>query len=436
MRLTATSTHSRFRSASVLTAVAACACISAAAASDVEHLFALPDCGQSKSGKSSVYCSNAGDWNRTYARNLPIATRLKDSLLRPGLSSVRIASFYVADALLDLLIESYETLGAPVTIVTSPRSAQRIANILKARGKDSKDYRLGIRIHAIGAHGSNSEDADSDEGRGSSFAFHIKALLLEIDGGRQFELVFTSSNFGLGTEYKTTSDVNYNSANFENYQFVALEARSALVNKHQCLFDVLTEELTPVDQNNFGLLMASCLQRRPSGTNAHLSVLFLPAESVTAMGEIGYLIGSADVLKLGTYNAGDPCTLSLLSRAVARGVDVRLLTDKDGAQSGALPRKDREWFDAARKAGVQVRFIETGRFGTIKQIFHEKVMIAKARSTESVVLGSANLTCAAFRGNFESIYITEAPSSVYSVDSHFDSLWKLAATQEELDANR
>ena len=118
-------------------------------------------------------------------------------------------------------------------------------------------------------------------------------------------------------------------------------------------------------------------------------------------------------LKIYLWTPSRMDVVEALGRAVKRGVEVRVLMEREPAGG----RPSMEVIGALRDRGVELRFSKPFRFVFV----HEKSMVIDDRVAW---FGSGNLTGSTFKANREYMLVTERPDWVREIARVFDADWR------------
>ncbi len=118
-------------------------------------------------------------------------------------------------------------------------------------------------------------------------------------------------------------------------------------------------------------------------------------------------------LKIYLWTPSRMDVVEALGRAVKRGVEVRVLMEREPAGG----RPSMEVIGALRDRGVELRFSKPFRFVFV----HEKSMVIDDRVAW---FGSGNLTGSTFKANREYMLVTERPDWVREIARVFDADWQ------------
>jgi PLD-like domain len=385
-----------------------------------EVLMTSPKCKAYRFGPN-VECRNVEDWRTTYESNLPIAVKLRDALSNPDLRRVDVISFYLGDAFIDELVAAFPKSTADFFISSNTDSIQKLKAEFSQAGLTA-DFDAGVTLFELGAAGT-FEDSDT-------YSFHPKIILLEYGEATSFTIVFTSDNFRLSPIFRTNTQKNYNTTNFENYNFLNSHASDTITKRHRCLFDVLhnRDPQSPLDLVQASSDYRFCVFSREAASQTSEKWRFysLPFDLDGVLLDIGFQIGASDAIDIAAYNAGSDCLADTLLHAVSKGKIVRIITDDDMCGPQAAD-KDRAWYRKLEAAGVEIRVMPTNGNTFVSNLthrFHHKFMIFKSSTDAmSVLTGSANFSCGGFGGNLESSYVIEDTQAVTDYELAFGNYW-------------
>jgi phosphatidylserine/phosphatidylglycerophosphate/cardiolipin synthase-like enzyme len=137
-----------------------------------------------------------------------------------------------------------------------------------------------------------------------------------------------------------------------------------------------------------------------------------PDDGVSRLIELIDGAGESIRLKIYLWTPSRMDVVEALGRAVERGVNVRVLMEREPAGG----RPNMEVISALRDRGVELRFSKPFRFVFV----HEKSMVIDDRLAW---FGSGNLTGSTFKANREYMLITDRPDWVAEIARVFDADW-------------
>ena len=158
---------------------------------------------------------------------------------------------------------------------------------------------------------------------------------------------------------------------------------------------------------------------QPSNSDGSQQLLVLPDDGVQPILD---LIGSADQsIRFKIYLLTYRDIKAALVRAANRGVDVRVIIEKNPTGGGA---SNQESYDQLVDGGVDVRWAPPPY-----RLTHEKTLVVDDRTA---LTGTFNYTFSSFNGNREYGVLTDQPALVSDIAAVFDADW--AEQQPELSS--
>ena len=414
--------------------------------------------------KPGVYCFQS-DSDASVERPDSVYSRIKDMLSSTtDKDTIKISTFSFSERRINKLLCDALTRGTRVQIVYGSPST-----VVEGLGSGSCTAPLKAEIFYGGASGGESARLQ-----------HSKYILVERPGTNQASLTFQSANITSGV-----------SLHHENWTFVELPLRDALIVQHQCHFGALFGahfNKPDVGVEGFRASIKQCMEANTAAMLAPelaIQPYFVPSQTGDkldgrrAIDDLVSEIGNADAIDVISHHLTYKPLLEALTAALQRGAAVRVILDNElfwvgnsalnrdaGGEplfktadnraalrdsSGAAPFDhysstalfvrgcsrgasfaidEYETLVPLFAAGAVVRYIEANPRESLFQ--HNKFLVMRRGGEVSAVFtGAGNLSSAGFTRNGENFYLIKEPVLLKRFGEQYGYLWNTLATPPE-----
>lgn len=402
-----------------------------------EVLFTDPECGvykykpgmnvKSFAGKileqkpENVYCKNKYDLHRSGSRKSSPQYRLVEWINNPLTTEIFFTYLSFRNKTVKNALCEAAKRGVKVRFVMSSTEDKTIANELVACAPNN------VQMKARGMEG------------GLGYA-HNKFFIINPNSGTEFKISFSSGNM-------TSGPVIHH----ENWNFVTTSPDSHFAQSHLCAMNAEWDDSVGRSRDTYVEAIRSCRQSIKAPEEKDIKVFFVPGEGEPEPGVVkktaSEFMNNGDGEFPGIMNAKKiwiGCHRFLYSKMI-RGLkdrmagsnkpELRIVADDDTfykandpsfAEGDTMPE---EWFnmEGLAKRGAQVKLMETN--SAEHQLHHSKYLIfSDANGPKAVLTGSANLTGAAFKTNWENTYYIMIPTVAKAFADHYEYTWNTLAT--------
>jgi hypothetical protein len=275
---------------------------------------------------------------------------------------------------------------------------------------------------------------------------HNKFFIMNPNTPGEFKVVFSSGNM-------TSGPVIHH----ENWNFVTTNSQSQFAQAHLCAMKAEWNDKTGGSRAAYIEAIRSCRSQIKTPVEKDIKVFFVPGEGeyekgVTPAGiktASDYMIKgdgkfagieTAGKIWIGAHRFLYNKMLQALTKRMqsSKGKpEMRIVADDDtyyvgkGQVGGDVMAS--EYFNIQKLVdrGAEAKYMETNV--TERQLHHSKYLIFadKKGQFSSVFTGSANLTGAAFRTNWENSYFIAIPEVVQQFADHYVKMWDTMATRPD-----
>lgn len=265
--------------------------------------------------------------------------------------------------------------------------------------------------------------------------FHPKFLGLKLQDGTA-RTVISTGNFTRGSQF-----------NIDLSMLIAEGADHPIYDWHACVLPAFMDEHAKLvsDYRAVGKKFDKCREML-SLPSAGVTPFLLPFDRSELQTRIAMLAGGSNRISISAQGADSLPLRDLFLAAVRDGVRLRMLRDDDliyAQRSRDLmnnPYEREVWARPLVDAGAEARYLLTNHHDSklpgkaVRGNFlHLKLLIFERIGKPTVVmLGSANLTAAAFSFNVENVYLIDNPVVVASILSFYEALWGSSLSQAQV----
>ena len=409
-----------------------------------EVLFTDPECGvykykadakvKTKSGKTllqkpeNVYCKNKYDQFRSGNRPQSPQFRLIEWINDGATQEIFFTYLSFRNKVVKAALCAAAQRGVKIKFVMSSTEDKAVANELVACSPEN------VEMKARGMEG------------GLGYA-HNKFFIVNPNSDKEFKVVFSSGNMTSGVVI-----------HHENWNFITTHPVSNFAKSHLCAMNAEWDEVAGRTRKDYMASIRKCRDGIAAPEEKDIKVFFVPGEGEPTAGNtkktaVDYLLSGTDGFP-GINNAKkiwigchrflySTMLAALKSRMTSKNKpELRIVADddtyynvNDPAFSGG-DTQPAEWFhmENLAKQGAKVKLMETN--SDEHQLHHSKYLIfADDTEFKAVLTGSANLTGAAFKTNWENTYYVMIPEVVKAFADHYEYTWtKLATAVADLPA--
>ncbi len=270
---------------------------------------------------------------------------------------------------------------------------------------------------------------------------HNKFLMVNPGGNEAVSFNFSSGNLsssGLSIHFDhwVTLELTQDSNLHKVHQCVAKALKAAITDPQGELLDMDQPELYHKSMNS--CLKGSVVEPEQALAMEEIAPLFAPNKedgvykalrtNIAAVLSGGRIYGAIQhFLHRGIRDE--------LSRAVKRGVDVRLLMDDDVITGDSeVPGVVEFYQNFLKTSGIKIQFMRTN--SGVMQMMHNKFLIMEKVKTaqgvrERVFSGAGHFTTSAMRNNYENFYLSQNQILTDKYKELFNSMWPRRISEEQ-----
>ncbi len=409
-----------------------------------EVLFTDPHCGvykykadalvKTKSGKlllqkpENVYCKNKYDLQRSGNRPESPQFRLIEWIDDVNTKEIFFTYLSFRNRAVKAALCAAAQRGVKVKFVMSSTEDKTTADDLVACSPEN------VQMKARGMEG------------GLGYA-HNKFFIVNPNSEKEFKIVFSSGNLTSGVVI-----------HHENWNFVTTHALSHFAKAHVCAMNAEWDDTAGRSRKEYIASIQKCRSEITAPEEQDIKVFFVPGEGEPKSGSakktaVDYLldgtegfpgVNTAKKIWIGCHRFLYSTLLAALKSRMAskNKPELKIVADDDTYYVAKDPSfvggstQPAEWFhmENLEKLGAKVKLMETN--SDEHQLHHSKYLIfADEKEFKAVLTGSANLTGAAFKTNWENTYYVMIPEVVKAFADHYEYTWtKLATSATELPA--
>ncbi|NVP56056.1 phospholipase D family protein [Mycoplana rhizolycopersici] len=281
---------------------------------------------------------------------------------------------------------------------------------------------------------------------GDFLEFHPKFVTARFEDGTAVTLV-SSGNPTRNSEYNFDVSILFKETT---------PGSTPIHDWHQCAFGAFTDEDgKPITSyTDAARRYYKCAASLDAGTSIGVTQFLLPFDRSKLTNRISFLLGGSSRVSVAVQSADSLLLRDMFLQATKRGTAFRVLRDDDllyvgastsGARSGDGEFMNRQyerdvWLRPLIDAGAEVRYLATNNLDNsnpnaklLGNFLHLKIIVFEAEGrSPTILVGSANLTDAAFGHNVENVYLVENPVVVKSLLASFDQVWLDGRSQADL----
>lgn len=402
-----------------------------------EVLFTDPECGvykyktsalvKSKSGKlltqkpENVYCKNRYDLSRSGSRPLSPQYRILEWINDSSTTEIFFTYLTFRNTAVKNALCAAAKRGVKIKFVLSATGDMTAANELVACSPEN------VKLKGRGQEG------------GLGYA-HNKFFIINPSSSQELKLVFSSGNMTSGAVI-----------HHENWNFITTNVNSYFAQSHLCVMNAEWDDSIGKTRTTFIDYVKKCRAEIKSPEEKDIKVFFVPGEGepepgVSKKTALEYMlngtdtfpgINSAKKIWIGCHRFLYSKMISALMKRLSSSdkPEIRIVADDDTyykANDTTFTEGDTqaaEWYHIVNlvNAGAKVKLMETN--SNEHQLHHSKYLIfADGNDFKAVLAGSANLTGAAFKTNWENTYYIMIPEVVKAFADHYVHTWDKLAT--------
>lgn len=406
-----------------------------------EVLFTDPICGPykytkemlSQSGKKliqkpeNVYCKGKYDRKKSGDQLTSPQYRLVEWINHPNTTEIFFTYLSFSNPVVkEALCEAASKRNVKVKFVLDAASDKGTANDLLACSSN-------VEMKARGQEG------------GLGYA-HNKIFIINPNTPGEFKMVFSSGNM-------TSGPVIHH----ENWNFITTNSQSQFAQAHLCAMKAEWSDESGKTRKAYMQSIRKCRAEIKTPVERDIKVFFIPGE-----GEVEKSLGkqsktaseyllNGDGLFPGIANSSKiwlACHRFLYNKMIdglnsrmssSAKPDMRIIADDDSfyvvndktSSAGGLMASEYHNIKNLTNKGAQVKYMETNQ--DEHQLHHSKYLIFadKTKKFTALFTGSANLTGAGFKTNWENSYYVTIPEVVQKFADHYEVMWNTMATATE-----
>lgn len=411
-----------------------------------EVLFTDPECGvykykqdvYSRSGKKltqkpqNVYCKNMYDLKRSGERSVSPQYRVVEWINAPTTKEVFLTYLSFSNKAVTNALCAAAQRGVKVKIVLSGTEEQKYVDSIIACSPQNVEKKVR------GMEG------------GLGYA-HNKFIIINPNTRGEFKLVFSSGNMTSGVVI-----------HHENWNFITTHSDSYFAQSHLCAMNAEWSDVSGRSRAEYIKSIKECRSKIKTPQEKDIKVFFIPGEGEQEKGVTDNIKTAADYMLDGDgiypginnaskiwlachrffYNKMINGLSSRMKSPKSAQPEIKIVADDDTFYKaddencidcgGSLPVEYTHMKSLADR-GAKLKFMETN--GAERQLHHSKYLIFGDKNNQFTALftGSANLTGAGFKTNWENSYYITIPEVVQKFADHYQYMWdKLATSLEDL----
>jgi len=359
----------------------------------------------------NVYCMPS-DAAASGSRDTSPQKKLLDWISDPETKEIFFAYLSFSNRLVATeLCKAIETRNVKVTMVLDRETDLGAANQVLACQPGNGDATLKPRLELRG------HDASIGYAHNKVFMINPRA-----DKPR---IVFSSGNLSSGVVL-----------HHENWHFLRVKASTHFAKAHVCLMDGMLDHYRT--KNEYKDFIKTCRDSAGVGEESDLKTFFVPGDGGRAGQNIQAGIQNASFIGINAHRFSYRLIRTELEARLAAPSppDVQLTVDDDiwwaGKGDDTVPNTPDEFaiVQPLAQKGVKVRYLETNQGNGY--LHHNKFIVFKTPSGESVFTGAGNFTGTAFTDNFENFYYITIPHVVDAMKAQQKHLFALGTEEKNL----
>ncbi|RVJ77335.1 phospholipase D family protein [Sinorhizobium medicae] len=265
--------------------------------------------------------------------------------------------------------------------------------------------------------------------------FHDKYMLLSLDDGRFLTLI-------------SAGNPTLQSPLYIDYAVLFTESGSGRIYSwHHCVATAIRQIFGRSDLAIAASAVKACGILTVKEKDLEISGFQLPFDLSTFRGSFFHKVSNAEGVLIAVQTFDDQYIFDVLSYIASIGKTVEVILDDD-AYFAARAIEDRleipsnlladsdfvnTFIMPSKDTSISLKYVMTNHLTAVSSFLHAKLIYMKEADNRDVVyFGSANLTRAAFRSNFENVYFIRSGEIKSPVRAFFDRYWGMARSAADM----